>query len=151
MSMDIKDLVESSTNLGVVSTTGDEIWMYNEIRSSVYSLKLGIFNQVEAVAEVLGGRVSVESEYPGWEYNPNSQLGAIFARVYKEMYGKEAEIVAIHAGLECGVFMEKMKGLDAISLGPNLYDVHTPNEHFSISSAERVWEYLLETLKQTPR
>ncbi len=148
MSMDIRDLVESSTNMGVVSTKADEVWIYNEIRSSVFSLKAAIYDQVAVTASVLSGSVVIESEYPGWAYDPNSRLRTLFSRVYEEMYGKKAEIIAIHAGLECGVFMEKMQGLDAISLGPNLYDVHTPEEHFSISSAERTWEFLLETLKK---
>jgi dipeptidase D len=72
----------------------------------------------------------------------------LFEKVYRSKYGADPEIVAIHAGLECGVFMNKINGLDAISLGPDMYDVHTPNEHLSISSAERVWEFLLEVLKE---
>jgi len=148
MSMEIKGLVESSTNLGVVATKEDEIFFYNEIRSSVMSLKLSIFNQVRTIAGKLGGRVEVDSDYPEWTYNPDSKLRTVFFEVYKRMYGKEAEMIAMHGGLECGVFMSKIKGLDAISLAPNLFDVHTPGEHLSISSADRVWEFLLETLKE---
>lgn len=147
MSMDIKGLVESSTNLGVVSTNDDEVWMINEIRSSVRSLKRNTFNQVEALAAVVGGSVRKESEYPEWEYNPDSRIRPLFIKTYKKMYNAEPEIIALHAGLECGVFMSKMDGLDAISLGPNMFDVHTPDEHLSISSTERVWELLLEALK----
>jgi dipeptidase D len=148
MSMDIPGLVESSTNLGVVSTKGNEIWFINEIRSSVRSLKKSILNQVETLAQITKASVRIESEYPEWEYNPQSKLRPLFASVYKRKYQVEPEIVAIHAGLECGVFMNKIDGLDAISLGPNMYDVHTPNEHLNITSTERVWELLLEVLKE---
>lgn len=148
MSMEIPGLVESSTNLGVVTTKDNEIWLVNEIRSSVKSLKRNTFSQVEVLAASMGGSVKVESEYPEWEYNPESKLRPLFIKVYKEKYQTEPEIIAIHAGLECGVFMNKINGLDAISLGPNMYDVHTPNEHLSIQSTERVWEFLLEALKE---
>lgn len=148
MSMDIKGLVESSTNIGVVNTKDAELWLVNEIRSSVRSLKRNILNQVEALAFIVGGSVNIESDYPEWEYNPDSKLRPLFIKVYKEKYHAEPEIVAIHAGLECGVFMNKISGLDAISLGPDMYDVHTPNEHLNISSTERVWEFLLDALKE---
>ncbi|MDF2520432.1 MAG: aminoacyl-histidine dipeptidase family protein [Clostridia bacterium] len=148
MSMEIEGLVESSTNLGVVQTAGDNIYLINEIRSSVRSLKKSIRSTVQLVAESLGGELRIESDYPEWEYNPNSEMRRLFQNVYKNMYGEEAEIVAIHAGLECGVLIGKMSGLDAISLGPNIFDVHTPKEHFSISSTKNVWEYLLSVLKQ---
>ena len=148
MSMHIQGLVESSTNLGVVQTTGHELWFVNEIRSSVRSLKDSIYNQVKAVGDRLGCKTTVESDYPEWEYNPDSKLRQLFEKVYKEKYGVEAQIVAIHAGLECGVLSEKIKGLDCISIGPNLHDVHTPKEHLSIASTKNVWEYLLEVLKE---
>lgn len=147
MSMEIKGLVESSTNLGVVKTVENEVWLINEIRSSVKSLKRNTYSQVLTLADTLGGKVLIESEYPEWEYNPNSKIRPLFIRTYKKMYNAEPEIIAIHAGLECGVFMSKLDNLDAISLGPNMFDVHTPDEHLSISSTERVWELLLEALK----
>lgn len=148
MSMEISGLVESSTNLGVVKTTESEIWLINEIRSSIRSLKKDILSQVEALAYAIGCTVKVESDYPEWEYNPESRLRDILIEAYKEKYKAEPEIVAVHAGLECGVFMNKISGLDAISLGPDMYDVHTPNEHLCISSTERVWELLVDTLKK---
>lgn len=148
MSMEITGLVESSTNLGVVHTVGDSIYIVNEIRSSVRTLKKDIFNTVKLVTESMGGELRIESDYTEWEYNPNSKMRKLFQKVYKEMNHKDAEIIAIHAGLECGVFAQKLEGLDSISLGPNIFDVHTPKEHFSISSTKNVWEYLLEVLKQ---
>jgi dipeptidase D len=147
MSMEIEGLVESSTNLGVVKTNEDEIWLINEIRSSVKSLKRNTYSQVLTLAGLMGGKVIIESEYPEWEYNPDSKIRPLFINTYKKKYNAEPEIIAIHAGLECGVFMSKLEGLDAISLGPDMFDVHTPDEHLSISSTERVWELLLEALK----
>lgn len=148
MSMEIDGLVESSTNLGVVQVAGNNIYMINEVRSSVKTLKSNIVKTVKTLAEALGGELRIESDYPEWEYNPNSDMRKLFQRVYKDMYNKDAEIIAIHAGLECGVLAGKLPGLDSISLGPNIFDVHTPKEHFSISSTKNVWEYLLEVLKQ---
>lgn len=148
MSMEIDGLVESSTNLGVVQTAGDNIYLINEVRSCVKTLKRNTVNTVKLLAETLGGELRIESDYPEWEYNPNSDLRKLFQKVYKEMYNKEVEIVAIHAGLECGVLSQKLAGLDSISLGPNIFDVHSPKEHFSISSTKNVWDYLLEVLKR---
>lgn len=148
MSMHIKDLVESSTNLGVVQTHEDKVEFINEIRSSVSSLKRAVLKQVEMIGRLLGGELSIGSDYLEWAYKPDSKLRTLFQRVYKEKYGVDAQVIALHAGLECGVLSNKIEGLDCISLGPNLYDVHTPNEHLSIKSTKNVWEYLLEVLKQ---
>jgi dipeptidase D len=148
MSMEIPGLVESSTNLGVVHTIDNNIYMINEIRSSIRTRKKDILNTVKLVSDSMGGELRIESDYTEWEYNPNSKMRKLFQKVYKDMNNKEAEIIAIHAGLECGVFAQKLEGLDSISLGPNIFDVHTPKEHFSISSTKNVWEYLLEVLKQ---
>jgi len=147
MSMDIKGLVESSLNLGVISTTKDSIEFISSIRSSVRSLKQELYNRLLVTAKLNGGSVVNEGDYPEWSYNPNSKIRVIFEDVYEKMYGKKPHITAIHAGLECGLFAEKFDQLDAISCGPNIYDVHTSNEHMSISSVKRTWEYLLEVLK----
>lgn len=147
MSMDIKGLVESSLNIGVVTTHKDSIEFIISIRSSVRSLKYELYNRIVVTAKLNGGSVTSESGYPEWSYNPDSKIRVIFEDVYEKMYGQKAEINAIHAGLECGLFAEKFGEMDAISFGPNLYDVHTTSEHMSISSVKRMWEYLLEVLK----
>lgn len=147
MSMDIKGLVESSLNLGVITTSKDSIEFISSIRSSVKSLKNELTNRIIVTAKLNGGSVVTESDYPEWEYNPGSKIRTVFEDVYEKMYKKKPHITAIHAGLECGLFAEKFDKLDVISFGPNLYDVHTPNEHMSISSVQRMWEYLLEVLK----
>lgn len=148
MSMDIPGLVESSTNLGVVITTNSAVEFQSAIRSSVRSLKYGILNQSKMAAKILGAELIGDSDYPEWQYNPDSKLRTLFEKVYNEKFRRSPEITAIHAGVECGLFGEKMEGLDMISIGPNLYDVHTPDEHMSISSTQRTWEYLVAVLKE---
>lgn len=148
MSVVISGLVESSTNLGVVTTTDTTVEYDSAIRSSVGSLKEEITLRSKTVAELVGARFETTAGYPEWQYNANSKLRDICQRVHNNMYGKDAEIVAIHAGVECGLFNERLGNLDMISFGPNLYDVHTPQEHMSISSVKNIWEYLLEVLKE---
>ncbi len=148
MSMEIKDLVQSSTNLGVVTTTDKEVLFDSAVRSSIGSLKEDILLQSKTIAETFGAEIITESSYPEWQYDADSNLRKLLQRVYEEKYGKEPEIVAIHAGVECGLFKEKFGDIDMISFGPNLYDVHTPNEHASIPSIQNCWDFLLEVLKQ---
>lgn len=148
MSMDIPGLVESSINLGVVTTSEDEIEFISAIRSSVSSLKRELFVRVATIAKLVGGTVSKESDYPEWAYNPDSKIRNTFVEVFEKINGHKPEITAIHAGLECGLLGKKFDGkIDMISFGPNLYDVHTPDEHMSISSVQRIWDYLVEVLK----
>ena len=147
MSMAIEGLVQTSSNLGVVRTEENSITFENAIRSSVRSHKEEVAATMGIIAEVTGAHIEYSSEYPEWQYNPKSELREIFVKAYEEVYGNKPEISAIHAGLECGLFSEKFDGkIDLISFGPNLYDVHTPQEHMSISSVERTWEYLKTVL-----
>ena len=146
-STEIDGLVESSTNLGVLTTTECFVEYDSAVRSSVPSLKEEIVLRSKTIVNLLGGELECTSGYPAWEYNPDSKMREICQSVHKEMYGKEAEIVASHAGVECGLFNEKLGNLDMISFGPNLYDVHTPEEHMSISSVKNCYEYLLNILK----
>ncbi|MDT8715205.1 aminoacyl-histidine dipeptidase [Clostridium sp. 19966] len=148
MSTDIAGLVQSSTNIGVLTTKENEIDYDSAVRSSVRTLKYDILNQTIIIAEALGAKVKVTSEYPEWKYNANSELREILKKVYKRMYDAEPEVVAIHAGVECGFLEEKFGAIDMISFGPNIYDAHTPDERLSISSTERTWNYLLEVLKE---
>ncbi len=147
-STEIDGLVESSTNLGVLSTGEDYVEFDSAVRSSVPSLKKEIELRIKTITEILGAEFSSKSDYPGWEYDPNSKMREICQKIYKDMTGKEAKIVAIHAGVECGLFNEKLGNLDMISFGPNLYDVHTPQEHMSISSVKNTWDYLLKVLEE---
>ncbi|MBP2026685.1 dipeptidase D [Acetoanaerobium pronyense] len=147
MSASIENLVESSSNLGIVTTNSDHILFESAVRSSVNSLKKVILQKQKNLANLLWAELTIDSDYPEWQYNPDSKLRTHFQNVYKKLTGKAAHITAIHAGVECGLFKEKMPNLDMISIGPNMYDVHTPNEHISISSVERTYEYLLAILK----
>lgn len=147
-SVEIKDLVESSTNLGVVTTEDNKVEFDSAIRSSVASLKDEIVLRSKTIAELIGAEFETTAGYPEWQYDSESKVRGICQDVYKRMYGKDAKIVAIHAGVECGLFNEKLGKLDMISFGPDLYDVHTPQEHMSITSVKNVWDYLLEVLKE---
>ncbi|MBO6215010.1 MAG: M20/M25/M40 family metallo-hydrolase [Lachnospiraceae bacterium] len=97
-------------------------------------------------AEGYGAKVTVGGEYPGWEYVPESLLRDKMQTLYREMYGKAMKVRAIHAGLECGIFASKLPGLDAVSMGPDIYEIHTPGEHLSVSSLSRVYEYLVRLI-----
>ena len=147
MSADIEGLVESSTNLGVVVTNDNEIKFEFATRSSVKSLKEDLNNRMELLSKFLGVNLSLEDDYPEWEYAKNSELEKICVDTYEELTGKKPEIVALHAGLECGLLIDAIKGAEAISIGPDLFDVHTPNEHLSIGSTNRTWDYLVAILK----
>lgn len=149
VSSDIQGLTESSTNLGVVTTLENSIEYDSAARSSVSSLKDEIVTRSKCITEILGGKLVTESSYPEWPYKTDSKIREVCKDVYERMYEKTPEIVAIHAGVECGLFKEKLgNDVDMISFGPDIIDIHTPNEHISISSVERCYEYLLEVLKE---
>ena len=109
--------------------------------------KAKLLDTIKSTAEAHGASISVRGEYPAWEYKKESHLRDVMCRVYSEMYGKDAEVVTIHAGLECGIFSEKIEGLDCVSIGPDNHDIHTPEERLSLSSFERVYKYLLNVFK----
>jgi dipeptidase D len=148
MSFEIEDIVESSLNLGSLVKKDDKILFQFAVRSSVRSLKYYITKQLELFANICHAEFIKTKEYPEWEYNNNSKLIDICVNTYEKMYNKKPIVKALHAGLESGVFIEKKSDLDAISIGPNLFDVHSPDERLSISSTKRTWEYLLEVLKE---
>jgi dipeptidase D len=148
MSSEFQELVESSINIGVIKTLNSGILFESSIRSNIKSLKDSILEQLRVMSGILNVSFESDLDYPEWEYQPNSKLREICRKVYKKMCKREPKITAIHAGLECGFFKKKNKNLDIVSIGPDMYDVHSPNEHISISSIERNWEYLLRILKE---
>ena len=148
MSDDIKGLVQTSLNMGILATTEDIITMSFSVRSSVGSEKEDLIKQIKDIIEGLGGQIECMGDYPAWEYNKTSRLRDIMADIYKEQTGKEADIQAIHAGVECGLFAGKINNLDCVSFGPDIYDIHTTKERISISSVKRTWTYLLEILRR---
>ena len=148
MSMGLPGLVESSLNIGVVTTKENEVLLESAIRSSIGSLKEAMVRQLYTLAENLGASFKTHDDYPSWSYDPNSKLRGLFAKVYQDLYGKEPAIKSIHAGLECGLFSEKFEDVDMISFGPNIYGAHTPEERMSISSVQNTWEYFTAVLKE---
>lgn len=147
MSMDIKGLVQSSTNIGVVKTNDNSVLFESAVRSSVKSLKTDITNKISLLTESLNGDFKLKSDYPAWEYSKGSKLEEICIEAYENLTGKKPTIMALHAGLECGLLLDKMPHAQAISLGPDMFEVHTPNEHLSISSTENVWNFLVAILE----
>ncbi len=148
MSADIKDLVQTSLNLGVVKTSENEFITGSCVRSSKESQKEMLCKRIAVLAETLGGKTEVLGDYPGWDYKADSPLRELMIKVFSEQYGYEPKVEAIHAGLECGILAAKIPGLDCISFGPNLSDIHSPKERMSVSSVERVWKMVLEILKR---
>jgi len=148
MSMDIDGLVQTSLNLGVLRLQEAEMTMTSAVRSSLASEKEMICRRLDTLMELLGGRVTYVGDYPGWEYKKDSVLRELVAELYEKQTGKKPVIEAIHAGLECGVFAGKLEGLDCVSLGPNLRDIHTPRERMEIASVARTWELLKEILRR---
>ncbi len=147
MSSDIAGLVQTSLNLGILKIEGDSLVATFAVRSSVGSEKTELLTNLETVAKHFGGSFESHGHYPAWEYRKDSPLRDTMVRVYKEVYGDAPEVVAIHAGLECGLFAGKIPELDAVSFGPNLYDIHTSRERLSIASTARTYRYLCEILK----
>jgi dipeptidase D len=148
MSQHIPGLVESSLNLGVMELTEEAFLGHFSIRSSVRSRKYALSHRLEFLSELLGGEAKTHNEYPEWAYEPESHLRDVLCQVYKEQTGKEMQVEAIHAGLECGLFADRMPGMDMISIGPDMRDIHSPNERLSISSVERTWNLVCEVLKR---
>ena len=146
MSGTIKGLVETSTNIGILKTSENEVLGSSSIRSSVETARDALSDKIEYLTEFLGGEYERQGVYPAWEYRKDSPLRDKMVEVYEEMYGQKPNVVAIHAGLECGLFYNKMEGLDCVSLGPDMKDIHTSEEVLSISSTERVWKYLVKVL-----
>ena len=146
MSDDIPGLVQTSLNLGIAKL-GERFSATFSVRSSVNAEKLELLEQLQKLCEFYEGTYTQKGDYPAWEYKKESALRDTMVKVYTEMYGKEPLVLAIHAGLECGLLGEKIPGLDCVSVGPQMHDIHTSREKLEIESTERVWNFLLEVLK----
>jgi len=147
MSADIEGLVQTSLNLGILRTTETMLTGVFCVRSSVESQKEMLNDRLCCLTEQLGGTVDVSGDYPAWAYRPDSPLRNRMVEVFRRQYGYDPKIEAIHAGVECGLFCGKLPGLDCVSVGPDLTEIHTPREKMSISSVQRVWDFVLEVLK----
>lgn len=145
-SADIPGLVQTSLNLGIAKL-GEKFSVTFSVRSSVNQEKEALLRKLKEQAEFYGGTYSQMGEYPAWEYKKESKLRDTMVRIYTELYGKEPQVLAIHAGLECGILGEKLPGLDCVSIGPQMHDIHTSREKLDIASTKRTWELLLAVLK----
>lgn len=150
MSPDIKDLVETSSSLARVIIKNGEFITQSLQRSSVETTKDDVANTIRAAFENMGCAVVQSGDYPGWQPNPNSAILNLMSDLYREMYKEEPKVKACHAGLECGILGKHLPGVDMISFGPNIRAAHSPDEKVQISSVQKFWGFLLETIKRTP-
>ncbi len=139
-------LVETSDNVGIIRVTAEQAEIAVSVRSLIESEKQALCEQIGLLAGLCGATVSRNSEYPGWQYRAESAIRDKAVAAYREMYGCEPKVETIHAGLECGLLIDKIPDLDAISMGPQMYDVHTTKERLSIESVQKTWELLLRIL-----
>ncbi len=148
MSKEMEGLVETSLNLGIMKHSDGIFNCSFSVRSGVDGEKDKLCDRLEDIAEKHSATIRFRCPYPAWEYKKDSALRDMMAGIYKNMFGKEMTVTAIHAGLECGLFCGKIKGLDCVSFGPDIFDIHTPCEKLSVSSTERTWNYLLKVLEK---
>ena len=145
---ELKGMIRTSQNLGIIDLQEDKFCISFLVRSSINAQKESAVNKISQLVHLFSGSVSYTGNYPGWKYEPVSRLKDVCIDVYKEQYGKEPVVTTIHAGLECGLFTDKLSGLDAISIGPDILAIHTPNEKLDIASVGRVWKFLLTVLEK---
>ena len=148
MSADIEGLVQTSLNLGVLKIENDFLSLHFGLRSNKKSGLSFLIEKLQAFFDSVNWENTTNGHYPPWEYKDNSQLREIYKDIYTDYFGKTPKVEAIHAGLECGVFADAIDGIDCISIGPALYDVHTVNEKLSVSSTENVFNLLLKILEK---
>lgn len=148
MSRDIEGLVQTSLNLGILETTEAFVRMAFSVRSSVNEEKEALLQQLRDLAGKYHAAYEESGHYPAWEYRKDSLLRDTMVSTYQALTGTPPIVEAIHAGLECGIFCDRLPGLDAVSFGPQMYDIHTSRERLSISSVQQTWRYLLEVLER---
>lgn len=151
MSLNFDDLVETSSSLAQVIVKDGKFLTKSLQRSSVESTKTAVASSIKACFELIGADVEQTGDYPGWEPNPNSEILSIMESLYTEMYKEKANVMACHAGLECGILGKHLPEVDMISFGPNIRHAHSPDECCQISSVQKFWDFLLETLKRIPK
>ena len=147
MSMDIPGLVQTSLNLGVAASTEDSFVLSYSIRSAILSQKMMLVERLEELCAQCGAEMSCHAAYPGWAFKKDSKLRDALSDACEAVLGKKPEITATHGGLECGLFMEKIPGLDCVSLGPNMEEVHSVRERLNISSTERLYKIVCSFLE----
>jgi dipeptidase D len=148
MSRAIPGLVATSTNLAAVQLKEQSVRLLTSQRSERNSSRDYLLQRVTAILRAAGGEVTYETIYPAWTPDPQNPLAPLFSKIYERTSGKQAQVTAIHAGLESGVIGDKFEGMKMISLGPDLEEVHTPKERLSVSSVARIWDLLKTVLKE---
>lgn len=151
MSQDIEDFVETSTNLASVKFQEDEVLITTSQRSSIESAKFDISAMVTSVFKLAGGKVEHTDGYPGWKPNANSKIVAQTAEAYERLFNKKPEVLAIHAGLECGLIGDKYPDMDMTSYGPTIKRAHSPDEKIEIETVDKFWKLTLDILKNIPK
>lgn len=146
MERNVPGAVESSLNTGIVVTDNDSVDVTYQVRSSIESKRDEMVHRLGLWSEIVGGHVVVQSAYPAWPYNPESELRAVMEETYRDMFGSDPEVSVIHAGLEGGILMGKNPDFDIVTFGPEMLNVHTPGERLNIESTRKNWEYLKEVL-----
>ncbi|MBR2677943.1 MAG: M20/M25/M40 family metallo-hydrolase, partial [Bacilli bacterium] len=144
----LDDLVKTSLNFGVISTSNNIINFKHSVRSSDDNDRDEIVNMIKDNALSINATVQLKNPYSGWKYSDNSELRNLLEKIYKEMFDKELIINVVHAGLECGIFVGKRSTLDCVSIGPNIYGAHTPEEKVEIESVNRTYNYLVKILEE---
>lgn len=147
MSKDLDGLVQTSLNLGIMKLEKEELQVSFSLRSSVAQEKEELKERICRLVEKYHGTVSTTGDYPAWEYKTESPLREHLIAVYEKQYGKKPLVLSLHAGLECGILAAKKPGLDCVSFGPDILDIHTTRERMSISSVKRVWDFLVEVIE----
>ena len=150
MSDAVPGLVETSTNMGIINIGDGQVTVTCLLRSSVDTEKDDLGQTIASVWELAGIEVAFSGNYSGWNPNPDSPILLLMQDVYKEMVGQDPKVSAVHAGLECGSIVSKYPGMDAISIGPTLQDVHTPSERMEVASVKKLYDFLLATLQRIP-
>lgn len=148
MSTDISGLVQTSLNLGILTTEANALCASFAVRSSVNEEKTALLSRLDSVAASFGGTCTTHGHYPAWEYQKESRLRDTMCTVWEQLRGEQPTVLAIHAGLECGLLCEKIPGLDAVSIGPNMRDIHTCRERLSVSSTARTFDYVCAVLRE---
>ncbi len=148
MSAAVEGLVETSCNLASVKMEGEEVVVTVHQRSSVDSRRDEIADRVKSLFEMIGAKVEFDDAYVGWAPNPDSKILKVAEQSFEELFGYKPRVEALHAGLECGLFLEKMPDLDMISFGPTLKDIHSPSEKANIKSVEEFWKFLCDILRR---
>ena len=151
MSADVPGLVETSNNLAMVRSNGRSIAVECLLRSSVDSAKNYLAESMRSVMELAGAKVDFKGGYSGWQPDMKSPILAAMKKVYKDMYGVEPKVMAIHAGLECGIIGATYKGLDMVSIGPTLCSPHSPDERVNVASVGKFWDFVVKVLENAPK